>query len=199
VQGKQLLLWRGDELIEPSGQRRFDFDDTAEAERGDAEEIVRHPRSDAPQSPEQLLAQASELEEQGELVAAADMYRAVLAAVGPTADVCFLLAELLYRQGDLGAARERYWMAIELDEDFVEARANLACVLADQGQRDLALAALGGALKFHPDYSDAHYHSARLLDEAGERDAALLHWQRFLELSPDSPWGDEARERVGEV
>jgi tetratricopeptide (TPR) repeat protein len=72
-------------------------------------------------------------------------------------------------------------------------------VLADLGQRDLALAALDGALKFHPDYSDAHYHAARLLDEAGRRREALNHWQRFLELSPDSPWGEEARERVGKV
>jgi tetratricopeptide (TPR) repeat protein len=124
------------------------------------------------------------------------MYRAALVASGPRADVCFLLAELYYRQGDLSAARERYSMAIELDEDFVEARANLGCVLAELGQRELALAALEGALKFHPDYSDAHYHLARLLDDANRRAAALTHWQRFLELSPDSPWVDEARERV---
>lgn len=196
VEGKQLLLWRDDGLIEPSGQRRFDFDSDAEAE---PPSVLAHPHSDAPTSPEQLLSYAGELEESGQLAEAAEMYRAVLAAAGPTPDVCFLLAELLYRQGDLSAARERYSMAIELDEDFVEARANFACVLAELGERELALAALAGALRFHPDYSDAHYHSARLLDDVGRREEALEHWQRFLELSPDSPWGDEARERVKQM
>lgn len=193
VEGKQLLLWRDNELVEASGQRRFDFDVDADT---DPANFVAYSRVDAPPSAEQLLAQASELEESDQLPEAIEMYRAALAASGPTPEVCFLLAELLYRQGDLSAARERYSMAIELDEDFVEARANLACVLAELGQRDLALAALEGALRFHPDYSDAHYHSARLLDEAGRNAESIVHWQRFLELSPDSPWGDEARERL---
>jgi tetratricopeptide (TPR) repeat protein len=193
IEGKQLLLWHEDGLIEPSGQRRFDFDATA-AEP--AEERTLQIAKDRPHSVEQLLALAGELEEESQLAQAGEMYRAALAASGPRADICFLLAELLYRQGDLTAARERYSMAIELDEDFVEARANLGCVLAELGERDLALAALEGALEFHPDYSDAHYHLARLLDEAGQASEALAHWQRFLELSPDSPWVDEARERI---
>jgi tetratricopeptide (TPR) repeat protein len=195
VEGKQLLLWRDDELIEPGGQRRFDFDE--QKDEAQTSGVVLHPGSDAPLSAEQLLAYAGELEEEGRLSEAAESYRAALAAAGPTPETCFLLAELLYRQGDLSAARERYSMAIELDEDFVEARANLACVLAELGQLDLALAALAGALRFHPDYSDAHYHLARLLDEAGRPTEAVIHWQRFLELSPDSPWGEEARMRVG--
>jgi tetratricopeptide (TPR) repeat protein len=192
IEGKQLLLWHEDGLIEPSGQRRFDFDADDEGSTKQAIQL----RTDAPHSAEQLLSLASELDEDGQLPEATEIYRAALAATGPRADVCFLLAELLYRQGDLTGARERYSMAIELDEDFVEARANLGCVLAELGQRELALAALEGALKFHPDYSDAHYHLARLLDDAQRRDAALIHWQRFLELSPDSPWVDEAQERV---
>jgi tetratricopeptide (TPR) repeat protein len=192
IEGKQLLLWHEDGLIEPSGQRRFDFDAT-DAEPG--EETIQIGK-DRPHSVEQLLAIASELEEEGQLAQAGEMYRAALAAAGPRADISFLLAELLYRLGDLTAARERYSMAIELDEDFVEARANLGCVLAELGQRDLALAALQGALQFHSDYSDAHYHLARLLDDAGQAEQALQHWQRFLELSPDSPWVDEARERL---
>ena len=82
-------------------------------------------------------------------------------------EICFQLAELLYRQGDASAAMERYYMAIELDEDYVEARANLGCVLAETGRHDLAIAAFEGALAYHPDYADVHYHLARSLDERG--------------------------------
>ena len=113
-----------------------------------------------------------------------------------SAEWSFQLAEMLYRQEDLAGARERYYMAIELDEDFVEARANLGCVLAELGQRELAIAALEGALLHHQNYADAHYHLARLLDETEAASDAEVHWQRFLELAPESPWADEAAQRL---
>lgn len=88
-------------------------------------------------------------------------------------------------------------MAIELDENFVEARANLGCVLAETGEHELAVAAFEGALRYHGDYPDVHYHLARTLDELMRSDEALQHWAAFVELAPDSPWADEARERLG--
>ncbi len=187
IEGKQILLRQGDGLIEPGGQMRFDFA---------ACETEAPPERPLPSTPEQMCSLAAELEEDGQLSAAAEMYRAAMAAGGPKPEICFLLAELLYRQGDLAAARERYYLAIELDEDYVEARANLGCVLAETGQRDLAVAAFEGALRFHPDYADVHYHLARTLDESGQADRAAEHWERFLALAPDSPWADEAARRL---
>lgn len=187
VQGKEILLRQGDGLIEPGGQLRFDFDAWREEPA---------PRA-VPTTPEQMCRLAAELEEDGQLAAAADMYRAVMAAGGPRPDVCFQLAELLYRLGDLGGAMERYYMAVELDENYVEARANLGCVLVETGQRELAVAAFEGALRYHPDYADVHYHLARTLDELNRRDEAEVHWRAFLAESPDSPWADEARVRLG--
>jgi DNA-binding transcriptional MerR regulator len=203
VQGRELLLRLGEGLLEPGGQLRFDFEtlDT----RGDGESPLEAPSLPAVDpsvdqnelaTPEQLLELAMALEDEDRLFESAEMYRAALAAGGPRADICFQLAELLYRQGDLAGARERYYTAIEMDEDYVEARANLACVLAELGQTDLALAALEGALKYHPDFPDVHYHLADLLEKCGEHSAARPHWERFIELSPDSPWAEEARQRL---
>jgi tetratricopeptide (TPR) repeat protein len=107
-----------------------------------------------------------------------------------------LLAELLYRVGDLKAARERYYMAIELNEDYVEARANLGCVLVELGDLELALAAFRGALRYHSDYPDVHFHIARTLDQLGEASQADEHWKTFLQLAPESPWADEAHQRL---
>jgi tetratricopeptide (TPR) repeat protein len=206
VDGRQMLLRHGDELVEPSGQLRLDFDahetDNEEPERATilspAALLSGGQRAVATESPDTLVDWAAELEESGDLAAAAEMYRAALAAGGPQADVCFQLAELLYRLGDAAAARERYYMAIELDEDYVEARANLGCVLAELGQPELAIAALQGAIAHHEAYADAHYHLARTLDEAARAEDARAHWQRFLELAPDSPWAEEARERLAD-
>ncbi len=188
VQGKEILLRQGDGLLEPGGQLRFDFD---------AWQEEPPPPQAIPSTPEQMCRLAAELEEDGQLPAAADMHHAAMAAGGPKPEVCFQMAELLYRLGDLGGARERYYMAVELDEDYVEARANLGCVLAETGQHDLAVAAFEGALRYHPDYADVHYHLARTLDDMDRRDEAEEHWRAFLTQAPDSPWAEEAQGRLG--
>ena len=87
-------------------------------------------------------------------------------------------------------------MAIEMSPDYVEARANLGCVLVELGQLELARSAFEGALDHHRDYPDVHFHLARLLDSLGETEPADQHWARFLELSPDSPWAAEAKQRL---
>ncbi len=150
----------------------------------------------APMDAEDLCSLAMALEDEERLPEAADAYRAALAAGGPTADLCFRLAEVLYRLGHVEAACERYYMALELDEEFVEARANLGCVLAETGRLDLAAAAFEGALRFHPNYADVHYHLAQVLDDLGQTALADTHYRRFLALAPASPWASMARERL---
>jgi tetratricopeptide (TPR) repeat protein len=208
VEGKQILLRQGEGLIEPGGQLRINFDLT-ETDGGECDATIMFP-SGAPPSesepvdsglsadatPANMLSWAHQLEDDGDLISAAEMYRAVLAGGGPSAEVCFQLADVLYRLGDLAAARERYYMAIELDENYVEARANLGCVLTELGQLDLAVAAFQGALAFHDDYPDVHFHLARTFDDLDEPEQARGHWEDFLRLAPDSPWAGEAMHRL---
>jgi len=213
IEGKEILLRQGDGLIEPGGQLRFDFEaaeqqevfgeragETADEAPCDVHGVLslapRHDGDLAPTSPQELCRMAARLEDEGQLEAAVEMYRAAMAAAGPVPEICFQVAELLYRLGDLGGARERYFTTIELDENYVEARANLGCVLAETGQRELAVAAFQGALAYHADYADVHYHLARTLDELARGDEAETHWRAFLDLAPDSPWADQARSRL---
>ena len=205
VQGKELLLRQGDGLIDPAGQWRFDFEATASPDAGEhapaSADVLSITLAASHQAgthePGQLIRWAADLEDMGQLAAAAEMYRAALAAGGPRAEVCFLLAELLYRLDDLPAARERYYMAVELDDQYVEARANLGCVLVELGDRELAVAAFEGALTLHGEYPDVHYHLARTLDELDRKNEAEPHWRAFLELAADSPWASEALHRLG--
>lgn len=202
LDGRQMLVREGDDLVEPSGQLRIDFDALDHTvDEDDAPATIVSPamllaRDPEQAPPEQLAHWAAELEEAGDLKAAAEMYRAALAAGGPRPELCFQLAEVLYRGGDLVAARERYYAALELDENYVEARANLGCVLLETGERELAVAAFEGTLRCHEAYADVHYHLARTLDDLDRRAEADPHWQRFLELAPDSPWADEAESRL---
>jgi len=208
VEGKQLLLRQGEGLTEPGGQLRIDFD-AIESQQTDGSKHGSEASSTLSladyaaeksvcATPDEMVRTAANFEDEGHLEAAVEMYRAALTAGGPRPEVCFQLAELLYRLGDITAARERYFMAVELDEDFVEARANLGCVLAETEELELAVAAFQGALAYHQDYPDVHYHLARTLDELGRAPEAEEHWQLFLELSPDSPWAAEARSRLAE-
>src|SRR5262245_54566613 len=209
---RTLLVRRGNELVEPGGQLRIDFggiefdklghesDENGPAVIPSPAVFLSRELSPAPEeaAPQRLVAWATELDEAGDLRLAAEMYRAALAAGGPQPEICFQLAEALYRAGDLTGARERYFMAIELDEDYVEARVNLGCVLLELDERELAVGAFSGALRSHEAYADAHYHLARTLDDLDRGGEAVDHWRRFTELSPESPWAEEARERLGE-
>jgi tetratricopeptide (TPR) repeat protein len=204
LDGAALLVRRGHELVEPGGQLRIDFDALGHAKDGPPAVIPspavflsrQSPALPDQAAPQRLAAWAGELEEAGDLPSAAEMFRAALAAGGPQPELCFQLAEVLYRAGDLAAARERYYMALELDEDYVEARCNLGCVLLEDGQPELAIAAFQGALNSHESYADAHFHLAKTLEELHRPEEARSHWQRFLELAPSSPWADEAQDRL---
>lgn len=191
VQGKQLLLRDGDHLLQLDGQKRFDFE-ASDQECDWSEEETEPPQSTA----SDWARQAAKLEEEGLRAEAAEAYRAALAVDGPTPELCFLLAEVLYDLGDKSAARERYAMAIELNADYVEAHNNLGCVLAELGEFEAGIRALETALSYLPDYLDARYHLASLYDELGQTVSAEAHWRTFLELAPESPWADFARSRL---
>lgn len=203
VEGRDVLLREGDGLVEPGGQKRFDFSNVeAETDGDDLELLTFEPAMidrdiSKLQSPTDFLELAIELEDEDEIEKACDVYRSLLLAFGPSADVCFRLAENLFHIGDLPAARERYYATIELDEQFVEARASLGCLLVELGKPELAISAFQGALDHHADYPDVLYHLARQLDEVGRSEEAEPHWQNFLRLAPISPWADEARQRLG--
>ncbi|MCH2113549.1 MAG: tetratricopeptide repeat protein [Pirellulales bacterium] len=226
VSGRRVYLRRGDDLTEPGGQLLIDFDKPLDQVADDdaaASQVVL-PLSSVGSVPgasaehadratysgqmdsgghfstmDELQQSALEWEDLGELERAAEVYRTMLVAGGPSAELHFALGDLLYRLGDLSAARERYYAAIELDEEYVEARANLGCVFAEKGELELAVAAFEGALAFHPDYADAHYHLATTHDRLHCGSEAELHWHTFLALAPESPWAEMARARLGQT
>ncbi len=227
VDGRRLLLRHGDHLLGANGQLHLNFDRedsdiVAELDSDrhcssstlpfhfsshagvaaiDIDDRFSETISDDLRNwtRDEMIHAAEELEDAGRLEQSIGWYRTILARYGMTAEICFQLAELLYRTGDGSAARERYYNAIELDEDFIEARANLGCVLAETGQTLLAIAAFQGALARDDHYPDVHYHLAKCLDEASQGEQAVRHWIRFLQLSPQSPWAEEALDRLGRV
>jgi tetratricopeptide (TPR) repeat protein len=205
IEGKHVLLRRGEGLLEPGGQMRFDFDALEMGLSSESPSVlsITPDRFSGTGSNDQiedtLLTDAYAAEDAERLDVAIDHYHAILARDGPRAEINFQIAELLYRMNHAIAARERYYAAIELDPEFVEARASLGCVLAELGQIELAIAAFRGALALHDGYSEVHYHLASLLEQVQRIVEARHHWQRFLELAPDSLWANEATDRLQSI
>ena len=205
--GQQLIIQDGDQYLESSGQLRLGFEPEAESTdlggpatvkftRPESQDKVLAPEQQAELSLEAMVEQAIIAEDADDLETAVRWYRSVMTVHGLNADICFQIAELLYRSGDVCGARERYFTALEIEPELLEARANLGCVLLECQQADLAIAAFEGALAQYPDYADVHFHLARALEELGEANRAVQHWQRFLELAPNSPWAEEAQHRL---
>ena len=194
LEGKDLIVTSADGCVDQNGQKRFPFTETEHAPTQppanpartvDLLAILESIFEPDPKDPVALCEAACDMESQGNLRGAADLYRAALAAGGANPQINFQLAEVLCQQGDLPAARERYFAAIELDEHFVEARANLGRILAEEGRDDLAMAAFEGAIKLHPDYAEVRLLLGTLLKRLGRIDEAEEHFRLFRELMPE--------------
>src|SRR5690606_9279850 len=126
------FLRRGEDLAEPGGQLLLDFDarddedEHAHAIISIAKFAASHPAVIAASSAhhdsdaihalvDRLQEDALDWEDEGQLDRAAESYRTLLMAAGPTPETNFALADVLYRAGELAAARERYYAALELD------------------------------------------------------------------------------------
>ena len=201
VEGKDVLLKKGDILLDQRGQGRIDFDaldngsdkDTegpdkdTEIESDELLECVDKALRNTSLNRSELCEQALALEESGEFESALEVFRTALITEGADPVKCLHVAELLYRLGDLTAARERYYMVLELDEENVEARASLGCVLAELGQGGQAIDVFEGALRYHPDYTDVYYHLGMVLWQNDRKNEAIAYLRKFLESSPESP------------
>ena len=94
-----LLLRSGDELTEPGGQKRFDFDLPTDLEE-DHSGVLVLPEVDEVDSVDDARSIALELRDQGATEQAIEAWRLVL-TIGPAeAEDHFALAELLYEEGD---------------------------------------------------------------------------------------------------
>lgn len=184
--GKLLARLQGGGLVEPSGQRLFDF---ASAGCPEAVTLAREI------GPAEWFDRALDLEEAGLLEEAGRAYEAVH-GIGPMPEACFNHGNVLYALQKKEDACAKFRQALGLDPEYVEAWNNLANVLAELGRTDEAVAAYERALVIEPLYADAHYNLAETLYQAGAPESAAPHWRAYLKQDPRSAWAREAIRRL---
>lgn len=190
IDGRITLRTSDGRLIEPSGQLRLDY--------GDNQPSVVLPMAEVMAS-DALFEQALDRESEGDLEAAAELYRRLLLEQGPDADVAFNLGNALHALGQHEAAIERFHQAAELDPSLADAWHNLGNVLLESGEPAEAADAYAVAVSLEPSYADARYGLAGALEETGRYADARPHWRAYLDLEPAGECADYARRRLAET
>jgi tetratricopeptide (TPR) repeat protein len=159
---------------DPSGQRLIPFESDA-APAG--ARVSSFPVGTAPADTQQdtdLLSEAEEAEDRGDLAAAARGYARVIES-RPDAEAFFNLGNIFYQLAREGEAAEQYLKALDLDPEFAEAWNNLGNALVAIGKPDDGVRAYRRALTLEPEYPDAHCNLATILERLDRHDEAEVH------------------------
>jgi len=135
--------------------------------------------------PDRLLREASNLEQQGQLAAAADLQLKALELDPHLTQAHINLISLYGRLGDGASAAKHYGEAIALNPSAHEAYYNFGVLCYRSGRRREAQAAFEKALAINPGYAEAHNNFGALLEEQGRLADAARHFERAVELQPD--------------
>ena len=188
----RLLIRMGDgRLAEPSGQLQLDFDPAAQECALAIEGAAR--------STDDWFHEALECENQGDYRGAVHAYERAIEIEPEDPILHFNLGNVLYASQELTAAERLFRRAVELDSEYVEAWNNLGTVLAESDQYDESILAFRHALTVFPLYADAHFNLGDILSATGQRQDAQIHWRKYLQLDPRSPWADDVRQRLAEI
>jgi tetratricopeptide (TPR) repeat protein len=146
---------------------------------------------------EAWFARASECDADPERWAeAVEAYQRVVAIDPGYAAAWNNLGLLQHRVGHYGGAQEAYEAALRADPTCAQAAYNLGSLFEDLGELPASIRAYESALALAPDYGDAHFNLAGVLEKAGRPREAALHWRRYLQLDPHSPWAQVARSHL---
>lgn len=151
------------------------------------------PLETSEQDADLLFEQAESAEEAGDYAKAERLYRQAAHADPRDATALFNLGNVLKSLERPIEAETSFRAAIKIDPEFAEAWFNLADLFDEVGRPDEAIDSLAHALKVDSDYADAVFNLGLLKLKQERYEDAAKCWRRYLDLDPNSPWGEKAR------
>jgi len=132
----------------------------------------------------EVLQQALQAHADGDLDAAADLYKRVLVLDPENKFAYYNLGLIHQTEGRLGAAAENYEQAIAIDPTFGPALFNLATVRAEEGAPEEAIDLYRQVLEVNADNAAAHLNLGFLLVDNGERKEGKAELAIAVQLDP---------------
>lgn len=133
---------------------------------------------------DELINRATEAHRQGELAAAAGLYRRVLARDPDDPDASHLLGVIHYQRGEYPAALELISRADRLRPGHHATLNNLGSVLRELGRHEEAVGALTRALELRPDFAEAQINLGTVYKKLGRLAEAESAYCHALALNP---------------
>ena len=189
--GRILVRLTDGRLAEPSGQLQLDFDEEAERCSLAIEDVGR--------TADEWFQDALDRENQGDYPGAIQAYRSAIESETDDPILHFNLGNVLYAAQDLVDAEQQFRKAVELDANYVEAWNNLGTVLADLDRYEESVEVFERAIEVFPLYADAHFNLGDVYSSLGQANRAHIHWKRYLQLDPKSPWAADVRNRIARL
>jgi tetratricopeptide (TPR) repeat protein len=132
-----------------------------------------------------VLTNAMEMHQAGNLSSAATLYQKVLAEEQENVDALHMLGVLHHQQGDHAQAVEEIGRAVALRPSVPAIHANLAEAYRALGQFERAAGCCRMALRLWPEYPEAHCNLGLAFQDLGRHADAAASFRRALELQPD--------------
>lgn len=137
-----------------------------------------------------------QLQQQGQLAQAENIFRQILAQQPNQPDALHLLGLLMHQRGRHEMAVDLVRRAIDQRPSFATYRSNLGVILRVLGDKPAALQAHAGAIRLAPDSAELHNNLAVIHDDLGDTEQALRHGWLAVGLDPKYP---EARNNLANV
>jgi tetratricopeptide (TPR) repeat protein len=146
-----------------------------------------------------LYERAHELQHDGEIAAAVDLFRAAARLNPAHPAILYDWGYALQLQGRREDAIEKYRQAIRLDPHHPYAHYNLGFLLQQQGDDVGAIESYRRSSEIRPDNPFLHFNWGRILEARGDFAGAAEHYRRAADLAPQSRPGLDARRRLERI
>ena len=131
------------------------------------------------------MAYARELQKEGRLEAADELYRRILAAAPDYPDAWHFRGVVAFQLGRLSEAETLIRRAVELAPAYSDAHNNLGNVLQHQKRTDEAVTCYERAIALQPDLADAYNNLGNALQQQKRHDEAIVFYERAIALRPE--------------
>ncbi len=131
------------------------------------------------------LSRALQYQQAGQMDAAANIYRDILADDPHNADARHLLGLVALQAGKFDVAANEIRRAIRLKSNVAVYHSNLGVAYQGLKKLDEAIASFRRAVKLGPNYPEAHNNLANALREQGKLPEAIASWRRAAGLKPN--------------